>query len=80
MLYKRIVRIFRYNKKIRVMSKPLDYIYSTEKLNLGSSTLAQKEKNDCVVKAIAAAAGVSYEISHAFAGEHLKREKREGRL
>ena len=62
------------------MSKPLDYIYSQERLNLGSSTLAQKEKNDCVVKAIAAAAGVSYETSHAFAGEHLKREKREGTL
>ena len=62
------------------MSKPLDYIYSQERLNLGSSTLAQKEKNDCAVKAIAAAAGVSYETSHAFTGEYLMRTRRMGTL
>jgi hypothetical protein len=62
------------------MSKPLDYIYSQERLNLGSSTLAEKEKNDCAVKAIAAAAGVSYEISHAFTGEYLMRTRRMGTL
>jgi hypothetical protein len=62
------------------MSKPLDYIYSQERLNLGSSTLAEKEKNDCAVKAIAAAAGVSYETSHAFTGEYLMRTRRMGTL
>ena len=62
------------------MTKPLDYIYSQERLNLGSSTLAQKEKNDCAVKAIAAAAGVSYETSHAFTGEYLMRTKKMGTL
>ena len=62
------------------MTKPLDYIYSQERLNLGSSTLAEKEKNDCAVKAIAAAAGVSYEISHAFTGEYLMRTKKMGTL
>ena len=62
------------------MTKPLDYIYSQERLNLGSSTLAEKEKNDCAVKAIAAAAGVSYEISHAFTGEYLMRTRRMGTL
>jgi hypothetical protein len=62
------------------MTKPLDYIYSQERLNLGSSTLAEKEKNDCAVKAIAAAAGVSYETSHAFTGEYLMRTRRMGTL
>ena len=62
------------------MTKPLDYIYSQERLNLSSSTLAQKEKNDCAVKAIAAAAGVSYETSHAFTGEYLKRAEKMGTM
>ena len=62
------------------MTKPLDYIYSQERLNLSSSTLAQKEKNDCAVKAIAAAAGVSYETSHAFTGEYLMRTEKRGTM
>jgi len=59
-------------------TRPLHYRYSQEHLELNKSKLAQTETNDCVVKAIAAAAGVSYEASHAFAGDYLMRTNRAG--
>ena len=42
------------------------------------STLAAKEKNDCVVRAIANAFYVCYDTAHMFAAIELKREARKG--
>ena len=40
--------------------------------------LAKAEKNDCVVRSIAAATGVSYRTAHAFCKEELGREDKKG--
>jgi len=58
--------------------KPLNYNYSQERLGLNRSKLAQEESNDCVVKAIASAAKISYEASHAFTGDYLMRSNGKG--
>lgn len=60
--------------------KPLSYAYSQEVLNLATNELAQKENNDCVVKAIATATGASYNDAHDFAKNYLMRRDRDGTL
>lgn len=40
--------------------------------------LAQRENNDCVVKAFMCALGCSYETAHSFIGDKMKRENRKG--
>lgn len=59
--------------------KILDYKYSTEVIaNYNSSKLAQSEKNDCVVRAVAAASGSSYDSAHKFVAETFGRQNGEG--
>jgi hypothetical protein len=43
-----------------------------------TSELAQAEKNDCVVRALAIATGSEYDVAHKFAADHLGRENRRG--
>lgn len=40
--------------------------------------LAKAEKNDCVVRSIASATGVSYRTAHTFAKEEMGRESKKG--
>tara|TARA_R110000822_G_scaffold91102_1_gene210205 strand:+ start:1985 stop:2509 length:525 start_codon:yes stop_codon:yes gene_type:complete len=58
--------------------KPLSYAYSKEVLNLATNKLAQKENNDCVVKALAVSTGASYNEAHEFASEYLMRTDKQG--
>lgn len=58
--------------------KPLSYAYSQEVLNLATNKLAQKENNDCVVKAIATAIDGSYNDAHDFAKNYLMRNDGQG--
>lgn len=43
-----------------------------------TSKVANKETNDCVVKAVAASIGVTYDTAHTFVKETFKREDRKG--
>lgn len=45
-----------------------------------TSKVANKETNDCVVKAVAAATGVNYDTAHSFVKETFNREDRKGVL
>jgi hypothetical protein len=45
-----------------------------------ASKVANKETNDCVVKAVAASIGVTYDTAHSFVKETFKREDRKGVL
>ncbi len=45
-----------------------------------TSKVANKENNDCVVKAVAAATGVNYDTAHSFVKETFNREDRKGVL
>ena len=45
-----------------------------------TSKVANKETNDCVVKAVAASIGVTYDTAHSFVKETFKREDRKGVL
>ena len=58
--------------------QPLSYAYSKEVLNLATNKLAQKENNDCVVKALAVSTGASYNEAHEFASEYLMRTDKKG--
>jgi hypothetical protein len=61
------------------MSKVLDYKYSTEAIaNFSQSELARQEKNDCVVRAVAAASGSAYEPAHQFVKSVFDRNDKEG--
>ena len=61
------------------MSKVLDYKYSSQVIaNFSQSELARQEKNDCVVRAVAAASGSAYEPAHAFVKEVFERNDKEG--
>ena len=61
------------------MSKVLDYKYSTQAIaNFSQSELARQEKNDCVVRAVAAASGSAYEPAHAFVKDVFERNDKEG--
>jgi len=43
-----------------------------------TSKVANKETNDCVVRAVAAATGVNYDTAHSFVKEIFNREERKG--
>ena len=45
-----------------------------------TSKVANKENNDCVVKAVAASTGVTYDTAHTFVKETFNREDRKGVL
>ena len=45
-----------------------------------TSKVANKETNDCVVKAVAASIGVTYDTAHTFVKETFNRENRKGVL
>ena len=45
-----------------------------------TSKVANKENNDCVVKAVAASIGVTYDVAHSFVKETFNREDRKGVL
>ena len=61
------------------MSKVLDYKYSIEAIaNFSQSELARQEKNDCVVRAVAAASGSAYEPAHQFVKSVFDRNDKEG--
>jgi hypothetical protein len=45
-----------------------------------TSKVANKETNDCVVKAVAASIGVTYDTAHTFVKETFNREDRKGVL
>lgn len=45
-----------------------------------TSKVANKENNDCVVKAVAASIGVNYDTAHSFVKETFNREDRKGVL
>jgi hypothetical protein len=45
-----------------------------------TSKVANKETNDCVVKAVAASIGVTYDTAHSFVKETFNREERKGVL
>ena len=45
-----------------------------------TSKVANKENNDCVVKAVAASIGVTYDTAHTFVKETFNREDRKGVL
>ena len=63
------------------MSKVLDYKYSTEAIaNFSQSELARQEKNDCFVRAIAAASGSAYEPAHEFVKVNFNRANGEGTM
>lgn len=63
------------------MSKVLTYRYSTEAIaNFSQSELAHQEKNDCFVRAVAAASGSSYEPAHSFVKSTFGRNNNEGTM
>lgn len=57
------------------MNKKLGFTSST---TLFESALSKSEKNDCVVRAIAAATGSDYDTAHAFCATELKRQPNKG--
>ena len=61
------------------MSKVLDYVYASEVINsYKESAKAKNEKNDCFVRAVAAASGSSYDAAHAYVKEVFGRQDRQG--
>jgi len=61
------------------MSKVLDYVYASEAINsYKESVKAKNEKNDCFVRAVAAASGSSYDAADRYVKETFKREDRQG--
>jgi len=49
-------------------------VVSTTSLSLATSEMAKREKNDCVVRAIASAFDVSYDLAHSFCAVNFKRQ------
>lgn len=61
------------------MKKRLEYISTSEAINgFNDSLIAISEKNDCVVRAIASASGMSYDKSHSFVADKFNRITRKG--
>jgi len=61
------------------MSKVLDYVYASEVINsYKESAKAKNEKNDCFVRAVAAASGSSYDAAHTYVKEVFGRQDRQG--
>ena len=55
-----------------------EYFVNSSQLSVEESSLAKKERNDCVVRAFMFALGVSYESAHKWVKKYLKREDRKG--
>lgn len=56
----------------------LNIATSFAQIKEGNTGIALKEKGDCMVRALAAAADVSYRVSHKFCKDHLGREDNKG--
>ena len=54
------------------------YLNVNEKYASFSSELAKSEKNDCVVRSVASAAEITYEIAHKFCKDFFGREEKKG--
>lgn len=54
------------------------YLNVNEKYASFSSELAKSEKNDCVVRSVASAAEITYEIAHKFCQDFFGREDKRG--
>ena len=53
-------------------------VVSTTSLSLATSEMAKREKNDCVVRAIASAFDVPYDLAHSFCAVNFKRQVGKG--
>lgn len=59
----------------------MKFNYSKDVISgIKTSKVANKETNDCVVKAVAASIGVTYDTAHTFVKETFNREDRKGVL
>ena len=59
----------------------MKFNYSKDVISgIKSSKIAKSETNDCVVKAVAASIGVTYDTAHSFVKETFKREEGKGVL
>lgn len=56
------------------------YLKTNEKYAKFNSPLAQNEKNDCMVRALAVAAEVDYDTAHQVAKETFQREDKKGTI
>jgi hypothetical protein len=54
------------------------YLSVNQTYSKSDSQLAKIERNDCVVRSIASAANVAYDIAHIFCKEVFKRENKKG--
>jgi len=62
------------------MSKVLDYKYSATEIDFSKASASSKigEKNDCSVRAIATAVGVTYDAAHEYMRNVIGRKDRKG--
>jgi hypothetical protein len=62
------------------MSKVLDYKHSSTEIDFSKASAASKigEKNDCSVRAIATAVGVTYDAAHRYMKDVIGRKDRKG--
>ena len=62
------------------MSKVLDYKYSATEIDFSKASASSKvgEKNDCSVRAIATAVGVTYDAAHKYMRDIIGRKDRKG--
>lgn len=54
------------------------YLSSNSKYSSFNCSIAKAEKNDCVVRSVASATGVSYRTAHQFCKDVFEREDRKG--
>jgi len=54
------------------------FTFKNNRSKLNKSSLARKEDNDCVVKAIMHSFGVTYERAHSWCEENLERQPKQG--
>jgi len=61
------------------MNKVLDYSYASNEIKgYSNSKIAKDEKNDCFVRAVAAATGSNYDSAHKFVKKEFDRKKGKG--
>ena len=58
----------------------MSYLKVNNAYGVSFSTVSKGEKNDCVVRSISTAAGLSYDAAHKFCKNVFKRENRKGVL
>lgn len=62
-----------------MQNKVLDYNYASNEIKgYGNSQIAKKEKNDCFVRAVAAATGSHYDKAHEFVKSNFARKEGKG--